>query len=190
TVIGEVFGTPQYMAPEQLMEESIGPSADIYALGIIVYEMLAGELPFNSLDPKEVYLFKTEKVTPELSQNYPFIPKAFDSVIRKAIDYDPKRRYQNAEDFIKEFEVLVEKYPEGRIVSQQENLAKDKERFLEDSQKSKKHKEPINSPSLSFSTHNQTEKQHGRSIEKTLLVILLALVLILTVLAVVMFRQL
>ncbi|MBI4854982.1 MAG: serine/threonine protein kinase [Acidobacteria bacterium] len=136
TVIGEVFGTPQYMAPEQLMEDSIGPAADIYSLGIIVYEMLTGELPFNSLDPKEVYLFKTKRIIPELSKKYPFVPKAFDKVVRKAIDYDPNRRYQNAEEFIKDLQPLVEKYPDGKISN--EPLDEDSEQFsfLEDSEDS------------------------------------------------------
>lgn len=134
TVIGEVFGTPQYMAPEQLMEDPIGPPADIYALGIIVYEMLAGELPFNCLDPKEVYLFKTKKIIPELSKKYSFIPKAFDLVVKKAIDYEPSRRYQNAEEFIKDFEAIVEKYPEGKINQNDESLEENQFSFLEDSE--------------------------------------------------------
>lgn len=133
TVVGEVFGTPQYMAPEQLMEESIGPAADIYALGIIVYEMLTGELPFNSLDPKEVYHFKTKKIIPELSRKYPFVPKSFDVVVKKAIDYDPNRRYQNVGEFVKDFEAIAEKYPDGKTNSNDQE-GDEQFSFLEESE--------------------------------------------------------
>jgi serine/threonine-protein kinase len=133
TVVGEVFGTPQYMAPEQLMEESIGPAADIYALGIIVYEMLTGELPFNSLDPKEVYHFKTKRIIPELSRKYSFVPKAFDVVVRKAIDYDPNRRYQNVGEFVRDFESVVEKYPDGKT-GRDESEGDEQFSFLEESE--------------------------------------------------------
>lgn len=114
TLVGEVFGTPQYMSPEQLMEDPIGPMSDIYALGTMVYEMLAGRLPINSANVNDILTLKIRNTPIELSSKYPFIPEAFDPVMKKAIAYNPKERYQSADEFIKAFEEVVNKYPDGQ----------------------------------------------------------------------------
>lgn len=115
TLVGEVFGTPHYMSPEQLMEDPIGPMSDIYALGTMVYEMLVGELPINSNNVNDILSLKIRNTPLELSSKYPFIPEVFDPVIKKAIAYNPKERYQSADEFIRAFEEVVNKYPDGQI---------------------------------------------------------------------------
>ncbi|MBK7992277.1 MAG: serine/threonine protein kinase [Blastocatellia bacterium] len=115
TLVGEVFGTPHYMSPEQLMEDPIGPMSDIYALGTMVYEMLAGNLPINSTNVNDILTSKIKNTPIELSRKYSFIPEAFDPVIKKAIAYNPKERYQSADEFIRAFEEVVNKYPDGQI---------------------------------------------------------------------------
>lgn len=117
TLVGQTFGTPHYMAPELLKEEiiDIGPTLDLYSLGTIVYEMLSGELPCNTMNLSEVFAQKIRDAEIEFSKKYPFIPKAFDPLIKKILAFDPKKRYQSAEDFIKDFEALVKKYPQGNI---------------------------------------------------------------------------
>jgi eukaryotic-like serine/threonine-protein kinase len=114
TLVGEVFGTPHYMSPEQLMEDPIGPMSDIYALGTMVYEMLVGKLPINSANVNDILTLKIRNTPIEVSSKYPFIPEAFDPVIKKAIAYNPKERYQSADEFIKAFEEVVNKYPDGQ----------------------------------------------------------------------------
>ncbi|MFY9222023.1 MAG: serine/threonine-protein kinase [Blastocatellia bacterium] len=115
TLVGEVFGTPHYMSPEQLMEDPIGPMSDIYALGTMVYEMLAGNLPINNVNVNDVLALKVRNTPIELSNRYPFVPEAFDPIMKKAIAYNPKERYQSADEFIKAFEEVVNKYPDGQI---------------------------------------------------------------------------
>jgi serine/threonine-protein kinase len=126
TVVGQTFGTPHYMAPELLKEDSIelGPTIDLYSLGTIVYEMLSGELPFNTMNITDLLALKLKNTEIELSKRYSFIPSDFDYVIKKVLAYDQKNRYQSAEDFLKDFENVVNKCLENNPVENQEDINK------------------------------------------------------------------
>jgi serine/threonine-protein kinase len=65
TATGQVLGTPRYMAPEQLVSAHVGPHADIYALGILLYELVTGEVPFQA--PTPVVLVAECSVAPKRS---------------------------------------------------------------------------------------------------------------------------
>jgi tRNA A-37 threonylcarbamoyl transferase component Bud32 len=71
TVTGKAMGTPVYMAPEQAMDEPIGPQTDLYALGVIVYELLAGRPPFESDTPMGVLYCHVHKPPPPLPPTLP-----------------------------------------------------------------------------------------------------------------------
>ncbi len=71
TVTGKAMGTPVYMAPEQAMDEPIGPQTDLYALGVIVYELLAGRPPFESDSPMGVLYCHVHKPPPPLPASFP-----------------------------------------------------------------------------------------------------------------------
>lgn len=66
TTAGEVFGTPQYMAPERIVSIDAGPSADLYSLGMMMFEMLVGTLPFDGADVTTLFVFHMNKVPPTL----------------------------------------------------------------------------------------------------------------------------
>jgi serine/threonine-protein kinase len=78
TGAGEVFGTPQYMAPERITSTEAGPAADLYALGVIMYEMLTGRLPFEGSDVATFFLKHMKEA--------PLPPKTFDRSIPDDID--------------------------------------------------------------------------------------------------------
>jgi len=99
TESGMILGTASYMAPEQAEGKSraVGPAADIYALGAILYEMLTGRPPFTAESPVEtvLLLFQAEPVRP--SQLQPRIPRDLETIVLKCLHKDPARRYSSAE---------------------------------------------------------------------------------------------
>jgi len=97
TVTGYLIGTPEYLAPE-LAEEDATPQSDVYSLGILLYQMLAGRVPFKANTPMGVYLchIRDEPQAPTIFN--PTIPLAVESVILHAIEKDPQQRYQSAQE--------------------------------------------------------------------------------------------
>src|SRR5262249_51142581 len=94
TQIGEVLGTPDYMAPEQAAggaSGSIGPAADVWALGAILYECLTGQAPFSGEDPVEIVLkVRTEEPPAPASLN-PAVPRDLETVCLKCLEKEPER---------------------------------------------------------------------------------------------------
>jgi serine/threonine protein kinase len=91
---GEVFGTPQYMAPEQARASNTAvPQSDLYSLGIIMYEMLAGQVPFDDLSPSAVALQHLTLPVPAPSQINPALSAEIDTVLLKALHKEPGERY-------------------------------------------------------------------------------------------------
>jgi len=95
---GGVVGSPQYMSPERLEGKDIDPRSDIYSLGIILFEMITGHVPFDGDDPAAIaQRHKTEipEIPDELS---PVIPPDLSRLILKCLEKDKEKRYQSAED--------------------------------------------------------------------------------------------
>src|SRR5262249_22021665 len=96
TASGLAMGTPEYMAPEQVEGHAVGPAADIYALGVVLYQLLAGQPPFRGTTPFEVLraLAHAEPVPPRRFR--PHLPRDLETITLKAIEKDPARRYPTA----------------------------------------------------------------------------------------------
>ena len=100
TVRGTVIGTPAYMAPEQAQGLSLGPPADVYAAGTVLYELLSGALPFSvDGDPLEVLECRVNEEPTPLSETAPGVPEPLADVTMRAIRRDQSERYPRAEDF-------------------------------------------------------------------------------------------
>ena len=107
TEAGTLIGTPHYMSPEQCRAKELGPPSDIYSLGLILYEMLSGELPFNDENPIEV-VFKQLKEAPRpLREISPTVPAPIERVVMRALEKDPARRQGSAADFARELQEAV-----------------------------------------------------------------------------------
>jgi len=89
---GELFGTPQYMAPERILGNEVGGSSDIYALGVVFYEMLTGELPFNAPDVATFFVKHMNEPPPSPRKKNADVPEALDELVRKMLAKDPKDR--------------------------------------------------------------------------------------------------
>ncbi|MGC4091887.1 MAG: protein kinase [Polyangiaceae bacterium] len=92
TGAGEVFGTPQYMAPERITSIDAGPSADLYAFGVILYEMLAGQLPFDASDVTSYFLKHLKERPAPLRSLASHVPEALERLVMELLEKDPKDR--------------------------------------------------------------------------------------------------
>jgi serine/threonine-protein kinase len=92
TGVGEVFGTPQYMAPERITSIDAGPAADLYALGVIMFEMLTGELPFHANEVTLYFIKHLKEPAPSARSKNPEIPEALDKLILELLAKAPKDR--------------------------------------------------------------------------------------------------
>jgi serine/threonine protein kinase len=96
TGTGMLLGTPEYMAPEMARGEPIDARADIYELGIVLFQMLSGHLPFKGNTPLAVVVKQLEEPLPPLYLLNPAIPPAVDTVVRKATAKRREDRYRSA----------------------------------------------------------------------------------------------
>lgn len=97
TGTGTMIGTPAYVSPEQAQgEKNLTGKSDIYSLGVVLFEALSGELPYQADTPMGVAIAHIQSPIPSLLDRNPDLPPAFDGVIRKALDKDPAKRFATA----------------------------------------------------------------------------------------------
>ena len=100
TETGSVMGTAQYLSPEQAQGKPVDARSDLYSIGIVLFELLTGRVPFDAESPVSVALMQvSETPVPPMELN-PEVPPALDAVTLRAMEKDPGRRYQDADEFI------------------------------------------------------------------------------------------
>jgi len=97
TEAGSIVGTAQYLAPEQARGLPVGPPADLYAVGIVLYEMLSGRVPFEGEAAVTVAMRHVQEAPEALTDRNPLVPVALESVVMRALSKDPTQRYQSAD---------------------------------------------------------------------------------------------
>jgi serine/threonine-protein kinase len=98
TQTGSVLGTAQYVSPEQAQGQKLGPESDLYSLGVVLYELATGRLPFDGETPVSVALRHVNDIAPPPRSINPNIPPALEAVILKSMQKDPAKRYRSAEE--------------------------------------------------------------------------------------------
>src|SRR4051812_38269115 len=96
TGTGQVMGTPQYLSPEQARGSTATPASDVYALGVVAFECLAGHRPFDAESAVATALAHLNDPVPDLPAT---VPADLAAVVRRAMDKDPARRYADGDAF-------------------------------------------------------------------------------------------
>lgn len=110
TKTGIAMGTPNYISPEQLRGKSIDKRADLFSLGVVIYELLVGKRPFRGENITSL-IYSVLNHEPEKPSNVnPQIPLLFDQIVAKALEKDPKSRYQKATELIADLTNFVEAF--------------------------------------------------------------------------------
>src|SRR5918911_1723571 len=98
TEAGSIVGTAQYLSPEQARGAPVDPRSDLYSLGIVMYEMLTGKVPFTGETPVEIAMKHLSQIPEPPSELRPEVPHDLDAVVMRALAKDPEQRYGSAEE--------------------------------------------------------------------------------------------
>ena len=109
TQVGAMIGTPRYMSPEQCDGRHLTPAADVYSMGIILYEMLTGTTPFNGTSPLAIALKHSSQAPRNPREFVATIPPALEEVVLHTLEKQPEQRPPDAEAFRRELYEVAER---------------------------------------------------------------------------------
>ncbi|MFO0629359.1 MAG: serine/threonine-protein kinase [Polyangiales bacterium] len=95
---GVILGTPEYMSPEQARAGAVGPEADLWSVGVVLFECVTGATPFVSENTTEILLKVQTERAPELSSLMPSVPVGISDVVRRALERDVSARFHSADE--------------------------------------------------------------------------------------------
>jgi serine/threonine-protein kinase len=100
TETGSIMGTAQYLSPEQAQGQRVGTASDLYSIGIVLYEMLTGRVPFTGESAVSIALKHVSEQPPRLRELRPDVHPRLEQAVGRALLKDPEQRYANADEFI------------------------------------------------------------------------------------------
>lgn len=112
TETGTVLGSVQYLSPEQARGDTVTAASDLYALGCVLYEMLAGVLPFDGESPIAIALKHIYEEPLPLRVHKPYVPPELEGICRRALAKSPRQRYASAKQMREDLEGLTEHWRE------------------------------------------------------------------------------
>ncbi len=107
TMTGQLLGSPAYMAPELISGKPIDARTDLFAVGVMLYQLATGSLPFSGRNPHEVLSRIADAEYPKACTICPLVDDELEKIIAKALAREPDLRYQSAEDFARDLETYL-----------------------------------------------------------------------------------
>jgi serine/threonine protein kinase len=111
-----VWGSPHYFSPEQAQGEAPTPASDVYAIGILLFEMLTGRLPFVGSDQQELAMAHVREMPPNASDVNPNVPVHLDRILQKVMSKEPASRYRTADQLGR---ILISYRRQGQLTTDQ-----------------------------------------------------------------------
>jgi serine/threonine-protein kinase len=112
TKSGVVLGTPKYMSPEQINGQEIDGRSDLFSLGVVLFELLAGQVPFNGKNITNLLYQITQVKHPSIREINPKVPKVCDQIINRALEKRPDDRFQRGTEMAKYLKATIKKMDE------------------------------------------------------------------------------
>lgn len=113
TQSGQLLGSVNYISPEQVSGGKATAQSDIYSLGVVLYESLAGRLPISGANTYEIMMAHVHKVPVPVYEIAPGIPRALSDIAARALEKEPSRRFASAEEFLRAIEAQVAVHNSG-----------------------------------------------------------------------------
>jgi eukaryotic-like serine/threonine-protein kinase len=114
TQTGTVLGTGEYLAPEQASGKPVSPATDVYSLGVVLWELLAGDVPFTGDNFVAVALRHVNEPPPHVRERRPDVSPRLDAAVERALAKDPARRFPSMKAFAQELRACLAE-PEGAV---------------------------------------------------------------------------
>jgi beta-lactam-binding protein with PASTA domain len=111
TEVGSIIGTAQYLSPEQARGAPVDQTSDLYSVGVVLYEMLTGQVPFTGDTPLEIAMKHLSEIPRPPSELRPEVPHDLDSVVLRALAKEPAERYQSADEMDADLARVAEGLP-------------------------------------------------------------------------------
>jgi serine/threonine-protein kinase len=113
---GIILGTPNYMSPEQINGQELDGRSDIFSLGVVLFELLTGQLPFRGKTLTNLFYKITQVRHASVSELNPQIPKICEQILDKAMAKDAGQRFQRANDLARYTKILISKLEPSRSI--------------------------------------------------------------------------
>lgn len=122
TLMGQVLGTPKYMAPEQILGKPVDGRSDLFALGVILYQLLTGEKPFSGNTLATLTFQITQQDPPPIEQYVSGIPPQLINIVKKLLQKNPEQRFHNCQELSAELALLPTTFDEFEIPKKSSSL--------------------------------------------------------------------
>jgi eukaryotic-like serine/threonine-protein kinase len=123
TQTGSILGTAQYLSPEQAQGHAVGARSDLYSIGIILYELLTGRVPFEADSAVTIALKQVSEAPVPPSEHNPRVTPELEAVVLRALAKEPRERFADADEFIAALEAAGSRIPSPRAIAAAEAAA-------------------------------------------------------------------
>ena len=123
TQTGSILGTAQYLSPEQAQGHAVGARSDLYSIGIILYELLTGRVPFEAESAVTIALKQVSEAPVAPSEHNPRVTPELEAVVLRALAKEPRERFADADEFIAALDAAASRIPSPRAIAAAEAAA-------------------------------------------------------------------